>query len=223
MSSNLITLRVWGDNACFTRPEMKVERVSYDIMTPSSARAILEAIFWKPQMRWKVKQIDLLKPIQWESVRRNEVGAIVSTRNLLTAMNTGSGNLGMFIEEERQQRAGLFLKDVAYTIHAECELTEKAGLGDNLSKYLEMFKRRASKGQCFSQPYLGCREFSAFFELIAEDDLLPKPVQETKELGWMLYDLDYSDNASPKPLFFRASIVNGSMKVPSIDSMEVRS
>lgn len=208
--SSLFRLKVWGDNACFTRPEMKVERVSYDVMTPSAARGIVEAIHWKPAIRWHITQIDVLKPIKWASVRRNEVGIKMSP-----------SSKQMFIEDQRQQRAGLFLRDVAYTIHAFFNLTDKAGTDDNVIKHQEMFLRRAQKGQCFHRPCLGCREFAADFDLVVEEQFLPQAITETKDLGWMLYDLDFSGK-EPNPLFFRASLENGSMKVPAWDSLEVR-
>ncbi|QBQ55263.1 type I-C CRISPR-associated protein Cas5c [Nitrosococcus wardiae] len=217
---NAVCLRVWGDNACFTRPEMKVERVSYDVMTPSAARGILEAILWKPAIRWQVTRIDVLKPIRWESVRRNEVETVVSTRNVTTAMSSGRGELGLYIEEARQQRAGLFLRDVDYLIHACFELTDKAGHEDNHIKFAQMFRRRAEKGQCFNQPYLGCREFSAAFEPVEQEEELPVPISESRDLGWMLYDLDHL-KAEPRPYFFRAMMEQGTIRVPAWDSSEV--
>ncbi len=218
--SRMLRLRVSGDNACFTRPEMKVERVSYDVMTPSAARGILEAILWKPAIRWRVTQIDVLEPIRWESVRRNEVGAVISTDLAITAMKRGAGRLGMYIEDQRQQRAGLLLKKVAYTIHAYFELTEKAGPDDTVTKFEQMFLRRAEKGQCFHRPYLGCREFAARFAPIAEDAALPQPISDTLDLQWMLNDLDYG-GASPTPRFFRCKMENGSVKVPPVDEGRV--
>jgi len=219
IKSNDFRLKVWGSNACFTRPEMKVERVSCDVMTPSAARGILETILWKPAIRWKVKQIDVLNPVKWESVRRNEVGAVMSPRTS-----------GIFIEEQRQQRAGLFLRDVAYTIHAHFEMTDKAGAEDTVVKFTEMFLRRAEKGQCFHRPYLGCREFAAEFEVFTNGKPLPEPISETRDLGWMLYDISHDNTADEKnqhfcngncrPSFFRASLINGRMVV---DEKEVRS
>lgn len=208
--SSMFWLKVWGDNACFTRPEMKVERVSYDVMTPSAARGIVEAIHWKPAIRWHIAQIDVLNPIKWVSVRRNEVGIKMS-----------AASKQIFIEDQRQQRAGLFLRDVAYTIHTFFDLTGKAGTDDNIIKHQEIFLRRAEKGQCFHRPCLGCREFAAYFDVIVEEPFLPRKITETRDLGWMLYDLDFSSK-EPKPLFFRASLENGSMKVPAWDSLEVR-
>lgn len=214
-------LRVWGRNGCFTRPEMKVERVSYDVMTPSAARGILEAILWKPAIRWRVECIDVLAPIRWESVRRNEVGAVMSARSA-----------GIFVEDQRQQRAGLFLRDVAYTIHARFEMTEKSGPEDNVTKFEQMFIRRATNGQCFHRPYLGCREFAADFELIPLNSPLPDPIPEDRDLGWMLYDIDHDNRADEgnahcctencRPAFFRARLEKGVMQVPAWDSEEVR-
>ncbi len=221
MKSGLFRLRVWGRNACFTRPEMKVERVSYDVMTPSAARGVLEAVLWKPAIRWEVEQIDVLNPIRWESVRRNEVGSVMSPRTN-----------GLFVEDQRQQRAGLFLRDVAYTIHARFSLTEKAGPEDSVAKFQEMFLRRAEKGQCFHRPYLGCREFAADFDLIRQDKPLPDPIAEDRDLGWMLYDIQHDnsrDNGNVhhctdacRPAFFRAELKKGIMLVPAADSKEVR-
>ncbi|MEJ2191397.1 MAG: type I-C CRISPR-associated protein Cas5c [Nitrospirota bacterium] len=206
--SQLFKLKVWGRNACFTRPEMKVERVSYDVMTPAAARGVLEAILWKPAIRWHITQIDVLKPIKWESVRRNEVGAVMSPRTS-----------GLFIEDERQQRAGLLLRDVAYNVHAYFEMTEWAGVVDNLAKFEEMFQRRARKGQCFHRPYLGCREFAADFAPVNGD--MPTPIDESRNLGWILYDMDFSGK-EPMPRFFHAKLEKGSVKVPAFDSKEVR-
>ena len=226
-------LEVRGEFACFTRPEMKVERVSYDLITPSAARAVFEAIFWKPAIRWEIRIVEVLNPIQWANVRRNEVGAVMS------------GGVGLFVEENRQQRAGLLLKEVAYRLHAEMvylppgarveprrptpealvEATEaqaKAG-PENPAKYQAMFERRARKGQCFNQPYLGCREFSvAGFRLVDTPDAEPAPIQEDRDLGFMLYDLDYSAEGGPTPAFFRARMDKGVMVVPGWDSPEVR-
>jgi CRISPR-associated protein Cas5d len=197
-------LKVWGENACFTRPEMKVERVSYDVMTPSAARAIMEAILWKPAIRWVIDRIDVLKPIRWESVRRNELGTVMSARTR-----------GIYIEDCRQQRASLILRDVAYTIHAHFEMTERAGPNDSVTKFQEMFLRRAEKGQCFNTPYLGCREFSASFELLPMKCTLPEPIKEDLALGWMLNDLDFSVEP-PQPRFFRAKMSAGVINVPPL-------
>lgn len=210
VKSRVFNLMVRGDYACFTRPEMKVERVSYDVMTPSAARGILEAILWKPAMRWRIARIDVLKPIRWASVRRNEVGAVMSSRAKC-----------LFIEDQRQQRAGLFLRDVAYLIHAHFEMTRRAGSGDNVRKFEEMFSRRAEKGQCFHRPYLGCREFAAHFELRASGDDVPESIDDSRDLGFMLYDMDFS-GSQPAPLWFRAQLRNGRVHIPPAESAEVR-
>jgi CRISPR-associated protein Cas5d len=214
-------LKVWGDYACFTRPEMKVERVSYDVMTPSAARAVFEAILWKPAIRWQVSKIEVLNPIRWISVRRNEVGAVASTRTAETAMERGAGRLGIYVEEERQQRAGLLLRDVAYRIYAHFELQKDAAEDDTPGKFLGMFERRAASGQCFNQPYLGCREFSAHFELVSDANAAETPVADTRDLGWMLYDMDYS-GSNPAPRFFRARLDSGTVNVPDWNSEEVK-
>lgn len=211
-------LKVWGEYACFTRPEMKVERVSYDVMTPSAARAIFEAILWKPAIRWQVIKIEVLKPIRWISVRRNEVGAVASVRTAQTAMQTGCGDLGLYIEEDRQQRAGLFLRDVAYRLHARFEMTARKGAEDSPEKFLAMFNRRAEAGQCFNQPYLGCREFAAHFELVSDPEWARQDepaINETRDLGWMLHDIDFADGMRPR--FFRAQIQQGVIEVPEWD------
>lgn len=219
---NNYCLEVGGDFACFTRPEMKVERVSYDVMTPSAARAIFEAIFWKPAVQWRVTQIDVLNPVQWISVRRNEVGRVFSGPTEKQLQGNSGSPMGFFIEEERQQRAGLFLRDVKYRIYADLVFDQSKDPEANYGKYVAMFERRAEKGQCFNQPYLGCREFSAAFRLIAELPMEPAPILETRALGWMLYDMDYSDPNSPSPRFFNAQINNGVVKIPVWDSEEVR-
>lgn len=211
-------LEVRGDFACFTRPEMKVERVSYDVITPSAARAVFEAILWKPALRWHVERIEVLRPVRWIALRRNEVGAVMSTRLAQSAMQSGRGQLGLYVEDERQQRAGLFLRDVAYRLHARLEvLSDEAP-----QKYAEMFRRRAAKGQCFHQPYLGCREFACDFRLVDDPAAEAPPEAINAELGWMLLDLDFADPIDPKPRFFRAALKRGVLDVPAHDSPEVR-
>lgn len=230
--NKVFCLEVKGDYACFTRPEMKVERVSYDVITPSAARGIFEAIFWKPAIRWEIKKIEVLNPIQWTSVRRNEVGSLMSPRSD-----------GIFIEDKRQQRAGLFLKDVKYRLHAElyfinikertsCQFPVSKALitseehedfrkNENPGKYNAMFERRAKKGQCFNQPYFGCREFSCRFRFIENPGEEVSPIEETRDLGFMLYDLNFSDVMNPLPAFFRPVMNNGVIEVPSWESKEV--
>ena len=216
-------LELSGPYACFTRPEMKVERVSYDVMTPSAARACFEAILWKPAIRWHVRRIEVLKPIRWINLRRNEVSGVVSGRNVETAMNNGVGDLAQYIEDERQQRAGLFLRDVAYRVHADLEVLPGAAPDNTPMKFQEMFARRAAKGQCVNQPYLGCREFAAAFRLVEDLATKPPPIDDTRDLGFMLHDLDFSKPTDPQPRFFRAALENGVVHVPAWDSEEVRS
>ncbi len=215
-------LELSGPYACFTRPEMKVERVSYDVMTPSAARACFEAILWKPAIRWHVRRIEVLKPIRWINLRRNEVASVVSTRNVETAMKQGQGGLALHIEDDRQQRAGLFLRDVAYRVHADLEFLPTRDPEARAPKYHEMFERRAAKGQCVNQPYLGCREFAAAFRLVSDPTAASAPIAETRDLGFMLHDLDFSNPADPQPRFFRARMENGVVSVPAWDSAEVR-
>ncbi len=228
-------LEVWGDYACFTRPEMKVERVSYDVMTPSAARAIFEAILWKPAIRWNVTKIEVLNLIKWISVRRNEVGKPMSVPTEKQITGALGAPMGIFIEDEnvRQQRAGLFLKDVRYRLHGyfdyltpqqrkynfphqlevwanEHERSEVARLDETEAKYAAMFERRAKKGQCFHRPYLGCREFACDFRLIQSPAEEPvQPINETKDLGYMLYDMDFDRSQKPAALFFRAQLNKG--------------
>lgn len=219
-SGRRFCLEVSGDFACFTRPEMKAERVSYDLITPSAARAVFEGILWKPAIRWRVRRIDVLRPIRWISVRRNEVASVVSTRNVTTTMNEGRGQLGLYIEDDRQQRAGLFLRDVAYRLYADLEFLPERAPADNLTKYAEMFVRRAEKGQCVNQPYLGCREFAARFRLVT--DFSAEPPAEANvdgDLGWMLFDLDFDKRNDPQPRFFRAQVRQG---VLDLEHAEVR-
>lgn len=249
MPSRGFCLEVGGDYACFTRPEMKVERVSYDVITPSAARAVFDAILWKPAIRWQVTRIEVCKPIRWMSVRRNEVGAVVPTGSVKTAMKTGASDLALYIEGARQQRAGLFLRDVRYRLHAHFERVDAGRHKPNFlhlvgklddegerellrqpesdAKYAAMFERRARKGQCFNQPYLGTREFSCDFRLVdprAELFAPPEELRGERDLGWMLYDMDFgpAPHTDPKPLFFRARLHDGVIDVPARDSEEVR-
>ncbi|TBW38407.1 type I-C CRISPR-associated protein Cas5 [Siculibacillus lacustris] len=216
-----IRLLVSGDYACFTRPEMKVERVSYDVMTPSAARGILEAIHWKPAIRWVVDAIHVLKPIRFQSIRRNEVGHKVPASKARAAMKSGDlGDLRLRVDEDRQQRASTVLVSVAYVVEAHFELTAKAGPEDNEGKHLDTFNRRAARGQCFHQPCLGTREFPAAFELLPPDAPLPPAIDESRDLGFMLWDIDHGGDRSS--LFFRARLENGVMRVPRPDSPEIR-
>jgi len=243
-------LEVWGDYACFTRPEMKVERVSYDVPTPSAVRAVFEAIFWKPAIHWQPTKIELLNPLKWISVRRNEVARVASPNSN-----------GIFCDDSnvRQQRAGLFLRDVKYRFYAVIEYIpvdqrknnrhtvvpeflwdpeEKQFMQEEIKdweaksdtitkdetpgKYLAMFERRAKKGQCFNQPYLGTREFSCGFRLVENPEAEQKAISETRDLGFMLYDMDFTDLDNPQPMFFRAEMKDGAVSIPVRDSEEVR-
>jgi len=217
-------LEVSGDFACFTRPEMKVERVSYDIITPSAARAIFESILWKPAIQWQPEKIEVLTPIRWATIRRNEVGSKLSVANVKSAMRHGSGTVALYVEEERQQRASLLLRDVRYRITASFSMTDRAGAEENTQKFAEMFVRRAAKGQCINQPYLGCREFACDFRLVdpgEEPPTIPDELRGERELGWMLYDLDFRDTNSPEPRFFQAHMKDGVVMVPLWNSEEV--
>ncbi len=240
-------LEVRGNHALFTRPEMKVERTSYDVITPSAARAIFDAILWKPAIHWQVTRIEVCEPIRWVSIRRNEVGAVASTGSIKQAMSAGNGRLGLYVEDERQQRASLMLQDVRYRLHARFERVDATvhrpnyprlvGRWDddapasrepeNDAKYAAMFERRARKGQCFNQPYLGTRECDCRFRLVdpaAEPFTPPDELRGEHDLGWMLYDMDFGEPPydSPRPLFYRPLIRNGAIAVPSRDSEEVR-
>ena len=218
-----VKLHVWGEYACFTRPEMKVERVSYDTLTPSAARGILEAIHWKPAIRWVIDRIHVLKPIRFETLRRNELGGKIAVGSVRKAIKAGStAGLRTFIEDDRQQRAAMLLRHVAYVIEAHFLLTTAAGDRDTEAKHLAMFNRRAARGQCFHRPYLGTREFPADFTLVG--DSMPRSElsseQRDQDLGWMLHDVDYGDDMAPR--FFRAALRDGVIDVPPPDADEVR-
>ncbi|PJK09563.1 type I-C CRISPR-associated protein Cas5 [Lysobacteraceae bacterium NML95-0200] len=221
---NRIKLHIWGDYACFTRPEMKVERVSYDVMTPSAARGILAAVHWKPAIRWVIDKIHVLKPIRFESVRRNELGSKISASKVSGAMRRKRvEDLYALIEDDRQQRAATVLKDVGYVIEAHAVLTARAGEGETIAKHIEMFKRRATKGQCFQQPCMGVREFPAHFAWVDEDSLPESELPENerdRDLGWMLHDIDF--DGSNLPHFFRAEMKNGVVEVPPFFTEEVK-
>ena len=214
-----VKLHVWGEYACFTRPEMKVERVSYDTMTPSAARGVIEAIHWKPAIRWVIDRIHVLKPIRFENLRRNELGGKIAAGNVRKAIKAGAtANLRTFIEDDRQQRAATLLRDVAYVIEAHFALTAAAGSADTEAKHLAMFNRRAARGQCFHRPYLGTREFAADFALVG--DSMPQSAlsstERDRDLGWMLHDIDYGDDMTPR--FFRATLREGVIDVPPPDA-----
>lgn len=212
----MIRLHVWGPRALFSRPEMKVERVSYDVITPSAARGILEAIHWKPQMLWRIERLYVLKPIRFESIRRNEVGSKIPAGKAASAMRAGTTEgLALNVDEDRQQRASTLLRDVAYVIEARVELSARgrADPGESVQKHLEMARRRAAKGQYFHHPYLGTREFPCDFELLEGPP--PEPHESLKgerDLGWMALDVDYLPGM--EATFFRVNMKDGVIDVP---------
>lgn len=210
--SHGVKVRVWGESALFSRPEMKVERCSYDVMTPSAARGILEAIYWHPGMRWVIDQIHVKKPIQFSTIRRNEVKSKVLAGNVLSVMNGADKTLYISSKEEIVQRAAILLKDVEYVIEAHFDMTELANDSDNPGKFKDIIMRRLRKGECYHMPYFGCREFPANFELL--EDSIEKNAEnayagEVKDLGYMLFDFDYSNPEDIQPMFFRAVLKNG--------------
>ena len=217
-----IQVEVWGDYACFTRPEMKTERVSYDVMTPSAARGLLESIYWHPGLRWVIDRIHVCSPIRFTNIRRNEVKDIISANKVKAVMNGGVGELYLATPESIQQRAAMVLRDVHYVIDAHFEMTPAAAPGDNHGKFQDIIKRRLERGQCYSMPYLGTREFPAHFRRCAKLPPCPDELKGTKDLGWMLWDMDYRDPENITPKFFRAEMVDGVMTVPPPDSGEVR-
>lgn len=204
-----IFIDTWGDYACFSRPEMKVERVSYDIITPSAARGLIESIFWHPGMRWEIDRIYLLNPVKVTNIRRNEVKAVISSNNVRSVMRGSKKTLALYTSQNIQQRASMILQDVHYIIEAHFEMTKNAAPGDNPGKFQEITRRRLSKGQFYSQPYFGCREFPAHCIEWNGNEI---PVQHvTQDLGYMLYSMDYTDPKNIRPLFFRAKLEDGVM------------
>lgn len=202
-----VKIEVWGDYALFSRPEMHTERVSYDIITPSAARGLIEAIFWHPGLKYKIDRIYLLSPIRFTNIRRNEVKSVINSGSVLSAAKADRLPEPIYTSRDIQQRAALLLRDVHYVIEAHFDMTDKAAPGDNPGKFQDIIKRRLNKGQAYSQPYFGCREFPAHFREWPSDTVPTVPL--TQELGFMLYDMDYSDRENIKPLFFRARLVNG--------------
>lgn len=204
-----LSLKVWGDMACFTRPEAKVERVSYEVMTPSAARGLLEAIFWKPEMHWQVREIWVLQPVRHISFLRNEVKsrAVIST-----AQQWARSGGGYFADEDRTQRHTLALRDVAYIIKAD--IVVRPGVQEDPAKYRDQFRRRVHLGQCYHTPYFGCREFAASFEFPQGDEM---PQDITVDLGQMLFDLDYELDQTGRgtPRFFSAQLTRGILTIPS--------
>lgn len=214
-----VFVEVWGDYGCFSRPELKVERVSYDVITPSAARGILDAVFWHPGMRWIVDRIYVLSPIRFTNIRRNECKSKISRSKVRTAMSGGKGDLCLYTSEDIQQRAAMVLQDVHYVIEAHFEMTAQAAPMDNPGKFQEMMKRRLDKGQCFHQPCFGTREFPARFRSWPGKTV--PTIREDRDLGLMLYDMDYSNRSDIRPMFFRARLKDGILEVPDPKSGEV--
>ncbi|WP_254509348.1 type I-C CRISPR-associated protein Cas5c [Anatilimnocola floriformis] len=229
-----IRLHVWAEYALFSRPEMKVERVSYDVITPSAARGVIEAIHWKPAIRWRINRIHVLNEIRFTSLRRNEVASKIPRANVAKAMKAGRGALAQFIEEDRQQRAATILRDVAYVIEASFDIVDPQ---DHPGKHLDQFNRRARAGNCFHRPYLGTREFPCHFALIEPDEELPTSFytkESSRDLGWMLHDIDFvadekggviashnDQRFRAEPRFFRATLKHGVIDVPALTPEEV--
>ena len=213
-----IRLEVWGDYACFTRPELKTERVSYDVMTPSAARGLLEAVYWHPGMRWVIDRVRVCAPIRFTNLRRNEVKATINARSVRTVMERGKGELWLAAPEEIQQRAAMLLRDVRYVIEAHFDLTDKAAPGDNPGKFQDIMRRRVERGQFYHQPCFGCREFPAHFRACEELPPCPEELKGERDLGYVLWDMDYSDPENIVPLFFRAKLKDGVLEVPTRDS-----
>lgn len=215
-----VKVRVWGNYALFSRPELKVERCSYDVMTPSAARGILDAVYWHPGLKWVVDKIYVIRPIQFTSVRRNEVKSKILAGNVLQAYNGADKPLYISAKDEIVQRASLLLKDVEYVIEAHFEMTGQANKTDNPGKFKDIIMRRLRRGECFHMPYFGCREFPANF-CLCEDEKIETAYDdvEEKDLGFMLYDMDYSDTSNIQPMFFRAVLRRGVMDLRDCEVM----
>lgn len=216
-----IQVEVSGPYALFSRPEMKTERVSYDCMTPSAARGLLESIYWHPGLRWIIDRIHVCAPIHFTNIRRNEVKDTINARSVKAWIAKPKGELYLAASESIQQRAAMVLRDVHYVIEAHFEMTDKAAPTDNPGKFQDIMKRRLRRGQCYSMPYFGTREFPVKFELCEQLPPCPEELLGEHDLGWMLLDMDYSDPANITPMFFRARLVDGIMEVPLIHSAEV--
>lgn len=216
-----IRVEVWGDYALFSRPEMKVERVSYDVITPSAARGLLESIYWHPGLSWKIDRIYVCNPIRFTNIRRNEVKDIVSGSSVKSVMKSGKGEIYISTSESIQQRAAMVLKDVRYVIEAHFDMTDNAAASDNPGKFQDIMKRRLERGQFYSMPYMGTREFPAHFKPCGAIPECPDELKGTRDLGWMLLDMDYTDRSDIQPRFFRATMTDGVIDVPEFDSAEV--
>lgn len=203
-----VKVKVWGEYALFSRPEMKVERCSYDVITPSAARGILEAIYWHPGMKWVIDKIYVQKPVRFTSIRRNEVKSKISSNNVLSVYNGADKPLYISTKSDIVQRASLLLRDVSYVIEAHFEMTEKAVESDNPGKFKDIIMRRLKRGECYHTPYFGCREFPVNF-CLCEDEKIETAYSGEKDLGFMLYDMDFSDLDNIQPMFFRALMKDG--------------
>ena len=217
-----IQVEVWGEYAVFSRPELKTERVSYDVMTPSAARGLLESLFWHPGLKWVIDRIHVCAPIRFTNIRRNEVKDTISARKVKMVMEKGQGELYLAAPESIQQRAAMVLRDVHYVIDAHFDMTDNAAPSDNPGKFQDIIKRRLERGQCYSTPYFGTREFPANFCRCEAVPACPEELKGERDLGWMLWDMDYRDPQNITPKFFRAKLVNGVMTVPALESGEVR-
>lgn len=216
-----IRVEVWGDYALFSRPEMKVERVSYDVITPSAARGLLESIYWHPGLSWQIDRIYVCNPIRFTNIRRNEVKDVVSGSSVKSVMKSGKGEIYIATSESIQQRAAMVLKDVRYVIEAHFDMTDNAAASDNPGKFQDIMKRRLERGQFYSMPYMGTREFPAHFKPCGAIPECPDELKGTRDLGWMLLDMDYTDKSDIQPRFFRATMTDGVIDVPEFDSAEV--
>lgn len=216
-----IRVEVWGDYALFSRPEMKVERVSYDVITPSAARGLLESIYWHPGLSWKIDRIYVCNPIRFTNIRRNEVKDVVSGSSVKSVMKSGKGEIYIATSESIQQRAAMVLKEVRYVIEAHFDMTDNAAASDNPGKFQDIMKRRLERGQFYSMPYMGTREFPAHFKPCGAIPECPDELKGTRDLGWMLLDMDYTDRSDIQPRFFRATMTDGVIDVPEFDSAEV--
>lgn len=214
-----VKVEVWGDYACFSRPELKTERMSYDVMTPSAARGLLEAIYWHPGLRWVIDRIYVMQPIRFTGIRRNEVKSKISADNVRSAMSGGKQEVYLCASEDIQQRAATVLQDVRYVIKAHFVMTDQAAPSDNAGKFCDIMRRRLEKGQCYHQPCFGVREFPAQFRLWPGGEI--PTTGETRDMGLILYDMDYSDLRNITPMFFRAALENGVLNVPAPESPEV--
>lgn len=214
-----VKVEAWGDYACFSRPELKTERMSYDVMTPSAARGLLEAIYWHPGLRWVIDRIYVMQPIRFTGIRRNEVKSKISADNVRSAMSGGKQEVYLCTSEDIQQRAATVLQDVRYVIEAHFVMTDQAAPSDNAGKFCDIMRRRLEKGQCYHQPCFGVREFPAQFRLWPGGEI--PTTGETRDMGLMLYDMDYSDLRNITPMFFRAALENGVLNVPAPESPEV--